>query len=63
MRIASIDIGKKNFAMCVQDFPSDLLRRCKESGNEDEIIELACGGGSVIAIDNLDLTYGCNPKV
>ncbi len=63
MRVASVDIGKKNFALCIQDFSEQVLTDCEGDKSEDEIIAIVSQGGNVISIDNLDLTEGCNPKV
>lgn len=63
MRIASFDIGKKNFAMCIQDFTEETLKTCSGSVDEDCVIEKISRNGNVIAVDNLDLTEGCNQKL
>lgn len=72
IRCASFDIGKKNFAFCIEEFDRDEIInldyvkenvRYNPDGTPTEefgkIIEKVCLNGKVILYDNVDLTYGC----
>ena len=74
--IFSADIGKKNFAFCIEEFSkSELLRienipsikRYNEDGTPtvemQDILNRVCVNGKIILHKNLDLTENCNPKV
>lgn len=68
MRVASFDIGKKNFAFCVQDFPDEKIIAAKESHisnseSEDTIIKKIENTGEIIYIENMDLTSGCSTRL
>lgn len=73
--ILSIDIGKKNFAFCVEEInKTELLaiknipstKRYKEDGTAtpkmQEILDQVCANGKIILYKNLDLTENCDPK-
>jgi hypothetical protein len=73
--IASIDIGKKNFAFCIEEFSKKELlniknisfnQRYKEDGTPTpkmkKILDEIFSNGKVIFYDNLDLTQNCDPK-
>jgi hypothetical protein len=73
--IASIDIGKKNFAFCIEEFSKKELlniknipfnQRYKEDGTSTpkmkKILDEIFSNGKVIFYDNLDLTQNCDPK-
>ena len=55
MIIASFDIGKKNFAFCVQS----LELPAGEGLTEEEIVRLVVSSGAILHLENLDLTQGC----
>lgn len=74
-RICSIDIGKKNFSFCVEEFDKKELINLKnihinKRYNEDgtptpemqDILEQVYSNGKIILHDNVDLTYNCDPK-
>lgn len=58
MRTASFDIGKKNFAFCVQDFPDEI-----EYSSEEDLVTKTQQLGKISYLENLDLTTNCNPKL
>lgn len=73
--LASFDLGKKNFAFCIEEInKKDLLlinnipstKRYKEDGTPtpkmQEILDQVCANGKIILHKNLDLTENCNPK-
>jgi len=73
--ICSIDIGKKNFSFCVEEFNKKELINLKnihinKRYNEDgtptpemqDILEQVYSNGKVVLHDNVDLTYNCDPK-
>jgi len=73
--IASVDIGKKNFAFCIEEFnKTELLsiqnilpiKRYNEDGTPthkmQEILDQVCANGKIILYKNIDLTENCNPK-
>ena len=55
IRIATFDIGKKNFAFVVQEF-ENITNLPKD--NLDELFKL----GKIVLFENIDLTYNCNKK-
>lgn len=74
IRVASFDIGKKNFAFCVEEIDVDALttlanipslqRYLRGGGCTPEfalLLKQVCGAGRIILIDNVDLTIGCAP--
>ncbi len=76
MWIASFDIGKKNFAFCVEDVDTGKLeeihnipksRRYHPDGTATEefadILRRVCRTGQIILIRNVDLTEGCDGRV
>lgn len=58
MRTASFDIGKKNFAFCIQIFPE-----ISSYQNETDLIHQIETTGMIEELENLDLTIGCNSKL
>jgi len=73
-RICSIDIGKKNFSFCVEEFnKKELLKvvniplnkRYKEDGTStkemEDVLEQVYSNGKIILHANVDLTYNCDP--
>lgn len=75
VRIASFDIGKKNFAFCIEEFDTNILTNLKKVHpdhryNEDgtpskiflPILEQICNTGKIILHKNVDLTENCDPK-
>ena len=65
MRIASFDIGKKNFAFCVEQFSrKDLLniplKPTPKVFTQDytESLNNICSNGEILLLDNVDLTKG-----
>jgi hypothetical protein len=71
--IASFDIGKKNFAFCVEEINVDVLntipnipkqfRYYKDGGvtaDFSQTLKQTCKEGKIILIDNVDLTQGCD---
>src|SRR3990167_8391541 len=75
MRIASFDIGKKNFAFCVEEFSPEnvrnaILPRLKERFTDNgiptekmqECIDIVCSLGFIIEYQNLDLTENCDKR-
>lgn len=74
--IASFDIGKKNFAFCVEEVDLDMLERIenipkteryRSDGTATEcfrrVLEQVCESGRLILIKNVDLTAGCNARI
>ena len=74
-RVASFDIGKKNFAFCIEEFDSNELiniknipvtKRYNNDGtptNEmNDILEKVLSNGRIIIHENLDLTDNCDKK-
>lgn len=74
--IASIDIGKKNFAFYIEEFSKKellniknipFIQRYQEDGTPTpkmkKILDEVFSNGKVILYDNLDLTENCNPKL
>lgn len=73
--IASFDLGKKNFAFCVEEVDLDILKKIKnipvkDRYNEDgtttkkmeKVLEAVYKSGKIILYKNLDLTKNCDPK-
>lgn len=73
--IASFDIGKKNFAFCIEEFDKkELLKirnipssyRYKSNGTPTpkmkEILDEVFSNGRIVLHKNLDLTKGCDPN-
>jgi hypothetical protein len=73
--IASFDLGKKNFAFCVEEIDIEKLRKIKnipqnQRYNEDgtatlkmqKILEAVYKSGKIVLYKNLDLTSNCDPK-
>lgn len=73
--IASFDIGKKNFSWCVEKFNKKELEELKNipetnQYNKDgtptpemqNLLENIFSNGKIVSHENVDLTYGCNPK-
>ncbi len=71
-RIASFDIGKKNFAFCIEELDCSILQELKAlpkskqfkvdgtpTRQMQEILDQVCGTGKIILHENLDLTAGC----
>ena len=71
--ICSIDIGKKNFSICVEQFDKKELidienipqnKKYKEDGTPtlemENILEQLYSNGKIILHDNVDLTYNCD---
>lgn len=76
IQVCSIDIGKKNFAFCIEEFDRALLLslpniqmkyRYKQDGTTteqmQEILDKVFENGRTILYKNLDLTQNCNPKL
>jgi len=74
--IASFDIGKKNFAFCIEEIDKKALLKIKniekkerynENGTLKEkmknILEEVFSNGKIILHRNLDLTKNCDPKL
>jgi hypothetical protein len=74
--IASFDMGKKNFAFCIEEFHKSTLlsiknipsnSRYNENGTPTpkmtKILDSLCSNGKIILYKNLDLTENCNPKL
>lgn len=73
MRIASFDIGKKNFAFCIEEFDEKLLQNLKVptvSHNRDgtvtaemqKVLDSVFENGELVLHENLDLTKNCDKK-
>lgn len=75
VNIASFDIGKKNFAFCVEEFNPTVFSSLKyihpdHRYNDDgtptklfsPILDIVLHTGKIILHKNLDLTYNCDPK-
>lgn len=74
IRVASFDIGKKNFSFCVEDIDLTLLKdvrnisklkRYNASGCSTEMQELldqVCMNGEIVLHQNVDLTANCDAK-
>jgi hypothetical protein len=76
IRIASIDIGKKNFAFYIEEFDSKALLKLEnipptERYNEDgtptkefqTLLQTIYSNGKTILCQNLDLTNNCDSKL
>jgi len=72
MKIASFDIGKKNFSFYVEELPTqffldDYIPSYNPDGTPtsrcEEYIRSIWSSGSCVLIDNVDLTYGCDSKM
>lgn len=74
-RIASFDIGKKNFSFCIEEFNPDEFKEVinipvKNRYNPDgtcteafqEVIDSVCANGKLVLHKNLNLTKNCDPK-
>lgn len=74
-RIASFDIGKKNFAFCIEEINTDKLMkvrnipamlRYKPDGTPTDrfkkVLDKVFSNGKIILHKNLDLTENCDPK-
>jgi hypothetical protein len=68
--LASFDIGKKNFAFCIEEINLDDLQSIQNISKNDryykdgtstpeftKILKKVCTNGKIILIDNIDLTY------
>lgn len=70
MRIASFDIGKKNFAFCIEEIDLSNIEKPKRSYNVDgtptedfsEYLETIYKQGKIILYKNTDLTINCDKK-
>lgn len=71
--IASFDIGKKNFAFCIEKIRLDILfsilpiskslRYLKDNScslEMDNVLNRVCNEGKIILIENIDLTENCS---
>lgn len=56
MLIASFDIGKKNFAFCVEEVSPEMIRSFPEKQREDRIDR----HGTILLLENVDLTTHTN---
>lgn len=74
MRIASFDIGKKNFSFCVEDIDEKTLLSSKPpkiqynpdgTCTEDmtTFLQEVYKNGKIVLHDNVNLTNGCDPKM
>lgn len=73
MRVASFDIGKKNFAFCVEEFDDTQLggkmpsNPYNSDGSPTEemttILNTVYQSGRLVLHENLDLTYNCDKKM
>lgn len=76
IRVASFDIGKKNFAFYIEEFNRDSLMSIKNIPSRvrynsngtptqlmEDILEQVYGNGETILHENLDLTENCNKKL
>lgn len=74
-RIASFDIGKKNFSFCIEEFSEDeyknitnipSTRRYNQDGTCTDqfadVIDQVCSNGKLVLHKNLNLTKNCDPK-
>lgn len=74
--IASFDMGKKNFAFCIEEINKKNILQIKNISsssryNQDgtptvkmsEILHNVYSNGKIILYKNLDLTQNCNPKL
>jgi hypothetical protein len=74
--LASFDIGKKNFAFCVEELRLDDLKsiqnipRCQRYNKDgsctiefNRILKSVYSTGKIILLENIDLTYDCNKNV
>lgn len=74
--IASFDIGKKNFAFCIEEIDEKLFSNIKniplkdrynENGvateKMEKILEEVFSNGKIVLYKNLDLTKNCNAKL
>jgi hypothetical protein len=74
IRIASFDIGKKNFAFCIEEYDKKALFSLKNiSQNKynsdgsptpemESLLKSIFNQGKIILHKNIDLTYNCDPK-
>lgn len=74
MRIASFDIGKRNFSFCVEEVtPGDLkvkfpnardrfLSDGTPSVKMHSCIDMVCSQGKIVVHENLDLTQNCDKR-
>lgn len=74
MRIASFDIGKKNFSFCVEDMDEKALLSLKPPKNPynpngtcteamDLFLQELYKNGKIVLHENVDLTNDCDPKM
>jgi len=76
VRYASFDIGKKNFAFCIEEFDRQELvnlrnvpeiQRYNTDGTPTlkmaRLLQSVCNNGRIILHKNLDLTKNCNKKL
>jgi hypothetical protein len=74
--IASFDMGKKNFAFCIEEIDKKELTQVKNiavnkrylpdgtpTENMRSILEQIYQNGKIVLYKNLDLTQNCNPKL
>ena len=75
MKIIAFDIGKKNFAFVMEEVSDEHLKNItnipkKERYNKDgtctdkfnQILQQLYLNGKILMVENIDLTYECNPK-
>lgn len=73
VRIASFDIGKKNFSWCIEEFDDDILYEIEDIENKynidgtctddmTKILNQVYTNGKIILHNNVDLTCGCDAK-
>jgi predicted DNA-binding antitoxin AbrB/MazE fold protein len=75
IRVASFDIGKKNFAFCIEEFdvtelkslkPIPTLKRYNPNGSPSpkmqEILDAVYSNGTLVLHKNVDLTENCDAK-
>jgi hypothetical protein len=75
LRVASFDIGKKNFSFCIEDINTDLLKEIDfqpqfQTHNKNgtttscfqEILDQIYNTGEIILHKNIDLTYDTDKK-
>ena len=76
MKIIAFDIGKKNFAFVMEEVSDEHLKNItnipkKERYNKDgtctdkfnQILQQLYLNGKILMVENIDLTYECNPKI
>lgn len=74
--IASFDIGKKNFAFCIEEVDTQQLQQIQNLPKSQRyhtdgtatkefmnVLRQVCRSGRLILIKNVDLTDGCNMKI